>query len=171
MEGLGNFVSMDYCWLHTDIEDPLQRLRASHTAANEMKAHLQKCMQMNADFSAILKIMPPWGAKAFSWWLREKKKGSLSLFANVALSNVPGPRKQLYLDKYKLDNWFSTGQVIDGTCLNMTMWSYCQNVNLCILADKKVLPDGWKLYDYFTRELAALVALVPDSSGQEKEAS
>ena len=168
MEGLGNFVSMDYCWLHTDIEDPLQRLHASHKAANEMKEHLRKSTEMNADFSAIMKVMPPWVGKALGWWLREKKKGSLSLFANVALSNVPGPRKQLYSGKYKLDNWFSTGQIVDGTCLNMTMWSYCQNVNLCILADKKVLPDGWKLYGYFTRELATLVSLVPESNTQEK---
>jgi WS/DGAT/MGAT family acyltransferase len=170
MEGLGNFVSLDYCWLHTDIEDPLQRLHASHKAASEMKEHLRKSAEMNADFSAIMKVMPPWVGKALGWWLREKKKGSLSLFANVALSNVPGPRKQLYWDKYKLDNWFSTGQVIDGTCLNMTMWSYCQNVNLCVLADKKVLPDGWKLYGYFTRELATLVSLIPQSETQEKVA-
>jgi len=42
MEGVGNFVTMDYCWLHTDIEDPLQRLHAGHKAANEMKEHLKK---------------------------------------------------------------------------------------------------------------------------------
>ena len=161
MEGLGNFVTLDYCWLHTEIADPLERLHASHKAAAEMKEHLKKSVAMNADFSAIMKIMPPWAVKIFSWWLREKKKGSLSLFGNVALSNVPGPREPLYWDKYRLDNWYSTGQVIDGTCLNMTMWSYCHNVNLCILADKKVLPDGWKLFGYFKEELAALVKLLP----------
>ena len=168
MEGIGNFVTMDYCWLHTDIEDPLQRLQASHKAANEMKEHLKQSVEMNADFSAIMKILPPWAVKAFSWWLREKKKGSLSLFANVALSNVPGPRKPLYWDKYTLDNWFSTGQIIDGTCINMTMWSYCKNVNLCILADKKVLPDGWKLFDYFTEELQTLVSLIPESTTEQQ---
>jgi hypothetical protein len=67
-----------------------------------------------------------------------------------------------------LDNWFSTGQIIDGTCLNMTMWSYCDNVNLCILADKKVLPDGWKLFAYFKQELETLVSLVPQNDVQEK---
>ena len=168
MEGIGNFVTMDYCWLHTDIEDPLQRLHASHKAANDMKEHLKQSVAMNADFSAIMKILPPWAVRAFSWWLREKKKGSLSLFANIALSNVPGPRKPLYWDKYKLDNWFSTGQIIDGTCINMTMWSYCQNVNLCILADKKVLPDGWKLYDHFVKELKILVSLIPADATPEK---
>ena len=168
MEWLGNFVTMDYCWLHTDIEDPMERLHASHKAANEMKEHLQQTVAMNADFSAVMKILPPWAVKGLSWWLREKKQGSLSLFANVALSNVPGPRKRLYWDKYTLDNWFSTGQIIDGTCLNMTMWSYCDNVNLCVLADKKVLPDGWKLYNYFKQELETLVSLIPQSETQEK---
>jgi diacylglycerol O-acyltransferase len=168
MEGLGNYVTMDYCWLHTEIADPLQRLQASHEAAVAMKEHLQQMVAMSADFGSIMKILPPWAVRGFSWWLREKKKGSLSLFANVALSNVPGPRKPLYLDKYKLDNWFSTGQIVDGTCLNMTMWSYCQNVNLCVLADKKVLPDGWKLYDYFVEELAILVSLVAQTLTEEK---
>jgi diacylglycerol O-acyltransferase len=42
------------------------------------------------------------------------------------------------------------------------MWSYCQNVNLCVLADKKVLPDGWKLYNFFSQELETLLALIPD---------
>ena len=168
MEGLGNFVTLDYCWLHTDIEDPMQRLQASRESANEMKEHLRQMVEMNADFGAVMKILPPWAVKAFGWWLREKKKGSLSLFGNVALSNVPGPRRPLYLDKYKLDNWFSTGQIVDGTCLNMTMWSYCQNVNLCILADKKVLPDGWNLFNYFVEELEKLVSLIPQTEPQEK---
>jgi WS/DGAT/MGAT family acyltransferase len=171
MEGLGNFVTLDYCWLHSDIVDPVERLLASQKSAIEMKEHLQKMLAMNADFSAIMKILPPWCARGFSWWLREKKRGSLSLFANVALSNVPGPRKQLYWDKYKLDNWFSTGQIIDGTCLNMTMWSYCQNVNLCILADKKVLPDGWRLFGYFASELQTLLSLTPNNTAQEEVGS
>ena len=173
MEGLGNFVTMDYCWLHTDIEDPLERLHASSKAATEMKAHLKKSVEMNADFSAIIKIMPPLATRALGWWLRERKRGSLSLFANVALSNVPGPRKPLYWGNTKLDNWFSTGQIIDGTCLNMTMWSYCENVNLCILADKKVMPDGWKLFDFFTEELQQLVDLTNAhiQHGEEKIAS
>lgn len=171
MEGVGNFVTMDYCWLHTDIEDPIERLHASHRAAVEMKEHLRKSVEMGADFSAIVKILPPWAVRIFSWWLRERKKGTLSLFANVALSNVPGPRKPLYWDRYKLDNWFSTGQIGDGTCVNMTMWSYCDSVNLCILADKKVLPDGWKLFDYFKQELNTLVDLVPENNVEEKLAS
>ncbi len=171
MEGIGNFVTLDYCWLHTDIADPLERLRASSKAANEMKEHLKQSVAMNADFSAIMRIMPPWLGRALGWYLRERKRGSVSMFANVALSNVPGPRKPLYFGHARLHNWFSTGQIIDGTCLNMTMWSYCDNVNLCVLADKKVMPDGWKLFNYFVDELQTLVSLVNKDTAQDKAAS
>jgi Tfp pilus assembly protein PilO len=46
--------------------------------------------------------------------------------------------------------------------LNITLWSYCQNVNLCILANAKVLPDGWRLFNDFVQELDTLEALIPD---------
>ena len=47
------------------------------------------------------------------------------------------------------------------------MWSYCDNVNLCVLADKKVMPDGWKLFNYFVDELQTLVSLVSKDAPQE----
>ena len=40
-----------------------------------------------------------------------------------------------------------------------------------IFAGKKVLPDGWKLFGYFRRELENLVALIPANAEQEKLAS
>jgi hypothetical protein len=66
---------------------------------------------------------------------------------------VAGPRTPLYLDNTPLDNWFPTGQLYDGSSLNMTLWSYCGNANLCILADEDILPDGWVLYNYLAEEL------------------
>ena len=81
----------------------------------------------------------------------------MGIFGNVILSNVPGPKQPLYLGPIKVSNWFSTGQVFDGTSINMTMWSYCGQANLCIFADQAVLPDGWKLFNYFTEELDTLI--------------
>jgi hypothetical protein len=158
--GMGNFATADHCWLHSDIEDPLQRLQASHVAAAQMKEHLRASVEAGADLNALFQIFPPWLVKAIGWYIR-KNQGKLSLFGNLALSNVPGPRQPIYLDRYKLDRWFSTGQVFDGTCINMTMWSYCGSASLCIVADQKVLPDGWILYEYFVQELDALIALIP----------
>ena len=86
--------------------------------------------------------------------------GRVGFSGNLLLSNVPGPKQALYLDHWKVANWFSTGQIFDGTALNITMWSYCGQANICMLIDREVLKDGWGLFNYFVDELNALVALV-----------
>ena len=105
-------------------------------------------------------------------WYINRQQGAISFFANAILSNVPGPREPIYINRYKLDSWFSTGQIVDGTCINMTMWSYCGRANLCILADEEVVPDGWVVFQYFLTELARLVELAQETvaSGEKPAA-
>jgi WS/DGAT/MGAT family acyltransferase len=158
MEGLGNYVTQDFCWIRSDIADPLKRLRASHEANVEMKEHLKEVKEAGADINAVMQVMPPWGLTMLRKAIH-RKGGSLGLFGNVLLSNVPGPKEALYLDHWKLVNWYSTGQIFDGTGLNITMWSYCGQANVCMLIDRAVLKDGWVLFNYFVDELDALVAV------------
>ena len=170
MPGVGNFATVDYCWLPTDVDDPRDRLLAAHEAASDMKAHLRECVASDADINAIFQLCPPWLIKALRWYIH-RRNGHFSLFANVVLSNVQGPGDPIFLNRYKLDSWFSTGQVFDGTALNMTLWSYCGAANLCILADSEIITDGWVLFDDFADELAALVKRLPSGSTAESEAS
>ncbi len=159
MEGLGNFATLDYCWFHSEIEDPLQRLMASREANIAMKEHLAEVKAAGADLNALMNVLPDWAIRLSRYWIRSKQ-GSIGFFGNVVISNVPGPKEPLYLDKLKMDNWFSTGQIADGTALNMTLWSYAGKANLCILVDRAVLADGWVLFNYFLEEIEALNALV-----------
>ena len=48
------------------------------------------------------------------------------------------------------------------------MWSYCDDANLCILADSKVISDGWIPFGYFVEELDKLVALIPEAEIKEE---
>jgi hypothetical protein len=57
------------------------------------------------------------------------------------------------LGEIKLDNWISTGQVTHGMVVNTTAWSYDDKFNVSILADKKVVPDGWPLLECFREAL------------------
>ena len=59
-QGLGNFATVDYCWVHSEIEDPVERLRASHKAAVEMKEHMKETLAAGVDLSSLLQICPPW---------------------------------------------------------------------------------------------------------------
>ncbi len=128
-----------------------------------MKAHLRETLSAGADLNAVFQLCPPWLVSAIRWYIN-RQKGALGFFGNLVISNVPGPREAIYLNRYKLDNWFSTGQVFDGSCLNMTMWSYCDKASLCILADEEVIPDGWLVYNAFVKELDALAALIPEQA-------
>ena len=168
-QGLGNFATADYCWLHSDIEDPLKRLQASHKAAVEMKEHMKATLEAGADLSSLFQICPPWILGLVRWHIN-RQQGGLGMFGNLVLSNVPGPREPIFFNTYKLDDWFSTGQVFDGSCINITLWSYCQDANLCILADEKVIPDGWVLFEYFVAELDRLLEQVPTATEQEATA-
>jgi len=58
--------------------------------------------------------------------------------------------------------------VFDGSCINITMWSYCEHANLCILADAKAIADGWVPFAYFGEELDKLTALIPAPVTQEE---
>ena len=145
----------------------MERLRASHEAAVEMKAHLAATVAAGSDLKAIFQVFPPWLVMIVRRYINSKK-GALGLFGNVLISNVPGPRDPIYFNKYKLDSWFSTGQVFDGSCVNMTMWSYCGRANLCILADQRIIPDGWIVYNYFIEELQALIAQIPMQQADEE---
>ena len=138
----GNYSSMDYVWLHTEIADPVERMRASSASAKATKEHF--AATKDADISKIVEIMPGPLASALVW-ANERTAGRYSPFKNIAVSNVPGPRRPLYLGQWKLDRWFSTGQVAYGAALNFTVWSYDDQFNLCALADADAAPDAWPL--------------------------
>ena len=69
------------------------------------------------------------------------------------LSTVAGPRKPLKIGKATVVNWLSIGHVSGGVGLNITVWSYAGNFNVCIMADAQVVPDGWELMDCISENL------------------
>ena len=156
---VGNFTTMDFLWLPTHLADPLARLRAASAAGTAMKQHLEAVK--GGDLGALFNAMPPVAGRLVNAFIR-RKRGTFSLFANVALSNVQGPRELLFLDKLRYENWFSMGQIVHGTALNITVWSYHRNMNLCIMADSAIVKDGWVLFGYFREALRELVELAGD---------
>jgi diacylglycerol O-acyltransferase / wax synthase len=141
-------------WLHAEIAEPVERLRASRASAKGTKEHF--AATKDTDISKIVEIVPGPLVSALVW-ADEKTKGRYSPFKNVAVSNVAGPRRPLYLGQWKLDQWFSTGQVAYGGALNFTVWSYVDQFNLAALADAEVIPDAWPLIAGFRASLDELL--------------
>jgi WS/DGAT/MGAT family acyltransferase len=152
----GNYSSIDYVWLHAQIADPLERLRATSVAAEATKQHFAKTK--DADIGAVVELLPERAISGFAR-LNARTKGRFDTFKNVVVSNVPGPRQPRYLGRWKVDSWFSTGQISHGATLNMTVWSYCDQFNLCVLADAVAVPDTWELVRGFRAALDELLVL------------
>ena len=150
----GNRVTTNYVALRTDIEDPVERMRACHEAASLTKAHFQATL--GAQIANWLEFTPPFVAYLIGLITRVRG-GRGGLGGNVIVSNVPGPRKPLYLDQDRLGAFYSIGQIWEGTGLNMTVWSYTDQLNLNVLACRELIPDVWTLVEGFERSLEELL--------------
>ena len=147
--------SVCHTLLHAQIEDPIERLDACKRSADTMKAYFEATREAN--LAALFNLLPPLVPKLVDR-INELKGGGVLPFWNVIASNVPGPRAPLQLGKIKLEQWHSIGQVIHGAALNITVWSYVDQFNLCILADRALLPDAWTMMDHIEASIAELEA-------------
>ena len=143
---IGNMTTSDYLAMPVHLTDPEARLKAAAHAGNVMKEHIKA--SEGADLSNILELTPPALIHLMDWLVKHKE-GKFGVWGNAAISNVPGPREPLYMGAMQLNNWISMGMVAHGLGLNTTVWSYAGQFNLCILADKNLLPDGWELVGYY----------------------
>jgi WS/DGAT/MGAT family acyltransferase len=153
----GNFSTTCHTLLHTDIADPIERLKACKRSADTMKAYFEATREANV--AAVLNLLPPLVPKLVDR-INEMKGGGLLPFWNVVVSNVPGPRAPLQLGHLKLEQWYSIGQIAHGATLNVTVWSYVDQFNLSVLSDPTVLSDAWRLVDHFEAALVELEAAV-----------
>jgi diacylglycerol O-acyltransferase len=139
------------------LDDPLERLQATHDSGQAMKSFLAATRDVN--LARLLQILPPLYARAMEW-IVERTRGEVNTAGNMILSNVVGPREPLRIGNATVENWLSIGQVSGGAGLNITVWSYAQHFNVCIMADAEVIPDGWKLMDCISDALNEYVQIV-----------
>ena len=149
----GNFSTVCHTLLHPQIADPLECLRACKRDADTMKAYYEATREANV--AALMNLLPPAVPKIVDR-INEMKSGGLLPFWNVVVSNVPGPRSQLRLGGLRLDQWYSIGQIAHGAALNVTVWSYTDQFNVCVLGEPAILPDAWRFVHHFEAALDAL---------------
>jgi diacylglycerol O-acyltransferase / wax synthase len=77
--------------------------------------------------------------------------------ANLVVSNVPGPRKPLFCTGCQVQALFPVSAVGDSLGLNITFFSYLDQLNIGLLADSKLVPDLPALGQAVREELDLLV--------------
>src|SRR5882672_1658702 len=132
--------SMTVVSLATHIADPLQRLAAI----------VKETVSMRDTFGQLKSVLPTdWPSLGLPWLVRganalygrARLAERLPNFANLAISNVPGPGVPLYLAGAELLAHYPTSIIVHGVALNVTVQSY--NGQLCFgcIACGQAAPD------------------------------
>ena len=72
------------------------------------------------------------------------------------ISNVPGPREDLYFAGAKLDAYIPVSTIGDGIGLNITVHSYKNRLDFGLISDRYLVPDFGHLVDLHIAEIASL---------------
>jgi diacylglycerol O-acyltransferase len=148
----GNFFTGILVALPTDCEDPLDRVRNAREAAISAKeSHELIGPELVSRWSAY---MPPAPAESLFRWL--SKKDGQNKIQNLTISNVPGPRERGRVGGALVTELYSVGPLTAGSGLNITVWSYVDQLNITVLSDGSTLDDPHEVTDAM---LAAFVEI------------
>ncbi len=152
-----------FCRVESQISDPAERIRAiaaGNSAAKEHTAALGATLLHDwtqfggpTMFGAAMRLLPriPINRSAY----------------NLILSNIPGPRDQLYFLGCRVDAMYPLGPIIGDAGLNITVMSLNGELGIGLIACPDLLPDLWSIADAFPdalKELLECSAGNPDHS-------
>jgi len=138
--------------LPTDIEDPIERVKAVHEAMVGAK-ELWNALPAEAltDFAQF----PPPAVFAQATRL-VTRLGRQSPAFNLVISNVPGPRQPLFMAGARLMHYFPVSTILDGQGLNITVQSYLDTLDFGLVSCRELVPDLWDLLDDIMKDLDQL---------------
>jgi WS/DGAT/MGAT family acyltransferase len=146
----GNLVGAILCNLATDTDDPATRLQTvSESMRNNKKVFSQlprvQALALSATNigSLALAAVPGWVT-------------STSPPFNLVISNVPGPREQMYCGGARLDGNYPLSIVLDGQALNITLVSNADNIDFGLVGCRRSVPHLQRLLTHLESSLKDL---------------
>ncbi len=145
--GDNNQVGSVFCKLHTDIKDPIERLKAIHDSANDAKEFGEKSPLVDA--MKLVGVFSPWfakgGAKLYS---SGKISRHMPVNVSTVVTNVPGPNFDLYSAGARLVRYHGLGVLTPGVGLFHAVFSFGSAMTISVLADRDQLeqPDKYRAF-------------------------
>lgn len=123
--------------LPVDHDDPLERVAACHqNAISAKESHQLMGPELVSRWAAY---MPPAPTRAFFQWASARDGHNKIL--NLNISNVPGPRERGRVGGALVTEIYSVGPLTAGSGLNITVWSYVDQLNISVLTDGATCKD------------------------------
>ena len=137
----------------TDIADPLERLQTVREVAAAAKGG--RSVLGNDLLERRADIVPPQlYTLVVRTWARTRLANHTRPPVNLVLSNVPGPRERLHIGQAVLEAIYSVGPILEGIGLNITAWSYADDLNVSVLGCPTSVPDPWLITDALQRSMS-----------------
>lgn len=144
----GNRFSGVLVALPVDVADTAERVRQAHDAAALAKeSHQLIGPELIARWAAY---MPPAPVEAMFKWLSHQDGQNKVL--NLNISNVPGPRERGKVGGATVTEIYSVGPITTGSGLNITVWSYVDQLNISVLSDDATVDDPHEVTDGMVEE-------------------
>jgi len=139
--------------LGTRHDDPAERLQAIVESTRAGKEMLSGLTSREASLYAMLMQTPLFVASmmGISGWFPP---------VSTVISNIPGPKEQLYWNGAALLGTYPVSAVFHGFALNITFVSYHGNLDFGIIACRQTVPKVQRLIDYLEQSLTELEQLV-----------
>ena len=138
--------------LPVQIDDPLERVRltAVATAIAKEDARLLGPTVLQSWVAYLPPALsPPW----YRW--RSKREARYKLL-NLPISNVPGPREQGSVGGATASEIYSVGPLVAGCAMNITVWSYVDQLTISVLTDDQTLNDPHEATDAMIQAFAKI---------------
>lgn len=144
---LGNRFGLVFVKLPVSVADPVARVRAVH----ERMARVKAAEQAASTFAilAIVGALPAWGHRLAVRILGAK--------GSAVVTNVPGPRRQVFLAGARLVRVVFWVPQTGSVGLGVSILSYAGDVTVGVAADHNLVPDPTELTTAVRAELDALV--------------
>jgi len=144
---MGNQVSIARMSLASNVKDPIERLQAIRRSSEGVKAVMSEMKTLlPTDFPSL---GAPWLLSALAnGFARSRLANAMPAFANVLISNVPGPNITLYFAGAKQISTFPVSIPYHGMALNITLQSYNGWLDFGLIGCRRVMPDIADLANY-----------------------
>ena len=138
--------------LPTHIDDPLERVRLISKSTAIAKENNE--LVGPELIGQLATYLPPIAAPSvFGWLARRQTKNRLF---NIPISNVAGPRERGRFAGAVVSEIYSAGPLVAACGVNITVWSYVDQLNISVIADDRTLADLHEMTDAMVHALGEI---------------
>ncbi|EHI13973.1 WS/DGAT/MGAT family O-acyltransferase [Mycolicibacterium thermoresistibile] len=144
----GNYFTGMLVALPVDTAEPLDRIRATRDAALLAKeSHQLIGPELISRWSQYLPPAP--AERLFGWLSRIDGQNKIQ---NLTVSNVMGPKERGRVGGALVTEIYSVGPLTAASGLNITVWSYVDQLNISVLSDGSTFDDPHEVTDAMVGE-------------------